>query len=94
MSCSAVVLWTQRLPIVHNLQLRPGGGQDRGPTAGDCRRLPVFDGVQVTASALRGSGNTGCAMAPTGWLVADSDCRWRVAVLWARFGGGEWRDCG
>ncbi len=86
MSCSAVVLWTQRLPIVHIFSYNPEVAKIAVPLLAIAAVFQFFDGVQVTAiGALRGSGNTRIAMAAdlVGW--------WLIGLplgAWLCFGRG------
>lgn len=86
MSCSAVVLWTLPLPIVHIFSYDPEVARIGVRLLAIAAVFQFFDGVQVTAiGALRGSGNTRIAM------VTDLVGWWLVGLplgAWLCFGRG------
>jgi MATE family multidrug resistance protein len=72
MSCSALVLWTLPLPIVHIFTYDPQVVEVALRLLAIAAVFQFFDGVQVTAiGALRGSGNTRIAMITdfVGWWL-------------------------
>jgi MATE family multidrug resistance protein len=72
MSCSALVLWTLPLPIVHIFTYDPDVVQVALRLLAIAAVFQFFDGVQVTAiGALRGSGDTRIAMITdfVGWWL-------------------------
>jgi MATE family multidrug resistance protein len=86
MSCSAVVLWTLPLQIVHIFTYSPEVAKVGVSLLAIAAVFQFFDGVQVTAiGALRGSGNTRIAM------VTDLLGWWLVGLplgVWLCFGRG------
>jgi len=86
MSCSAVVLWTLPLPIVHIFTYDPEVAKVGVSLLAIAAVFQFFDGVQVTAiGALRGSGNTRIAM------LVDTVGWWLVGLplgAWLCFGRG------
>jgi MATE family multidrug resistance protein len=86
MSCSAVVLWTLPLQIVHIFTYNPEVAKVGVSLLAIAAVFQFFDGVQVTAiGALRGSGNTRIAM------VTDLLGWWLVGLplgVWLCFGRG------
>jgi MATE family multidrug resistance protein len=86
MSCSAIVLWTLPLPIVHIFSYDREVARIAGPLLAIAAVFQFFDGVQVTAiGALRGSGNTRIAM------LADLVGWWLIGLplgAWLCFGSG------
>jgi MATE family multidrug resistance protein len=86
MSCSAIVLWTLPLPIVHIFSYDPEVARIGVRLLAIAAVFQFFDGVQVTAiGALRGSGNTRIAM------VTDLVGWWLVGLplgAWLCFGRG------
>jgi len=86
MSCSAVVLWTWPLQIVHIFTYDPEVAKVGVSLLAIAAVFQFFDGVQVTAiGALRGSGNTRIAM------IADLIGWWLVGLplgAWLCFGRG------
>jgi MATE family multidrug resistance protein len=86
MSCSAIVLWTWPLAIVHIFTYDPEVAKVGVSLLAIAAVFQFFDGVQVTAiGALRGSGNTRAAMLTdfVGW--------WLVGLplgAWLCFGRG------
>ena len=86
MSCSAIVLWTLPLPIVHIFTYDPEVAKVGVSLLAIAAVFQFFDGVQVTAiGALRGSGNTRIAMMTdfVGW--------WLIGLplgAWLCFGRG------
>ncbi len=86
MSCSAIVLWTLPLPIVHIFSYDPEVAKVGVSLLSIAAVFQFFDGVQVTAiGALRGSGNTRIAM------IADLLGWWLIALplgAWLCFGRG------
>ncbi len=72
MSCSAIVLWTLPLPIVHIFTYDPEVAKIGVSLLAIAAVFQFFDGVQVTAiGALRGSSNTRIAMITdfVGWWL-------------------------
>ncbi|HVJ04518.1 MAG TPA: MATE family efflux transporter [Candidatus Saccharimonadales bacterium] len=99
MSCSAVVLWTWPLAIVHIFTWDPAIAKVGVSLLAIAAVFQFFDGVQVTAiGALRGSGNTRIAMItdlvgwwlvglPLGaWLCFERG--WGVRGLWVGLSAG------
>jgi MATE family multidrug resistance protein len=99
MSCSAIVLWTLPLPIVHIFTYDPAVAKVGVSLLAIAAVFQFFDGVQVTAiGALRGSGNTRIAMIadfagwwliglPLGaWLCFERG--WGVRGLWFGLSAG------
>jgi MATE family multidrug resistance protein len=86
MSCSAIVLWTLPLPIVHIFSYDPEVAKIGVPLLAIAAVFQFFDGVQVTAiGALRGSGNTHIAM------ITDLVGFWLIGLplgAWLCFGRG------
>lgn len=86
MSCSAIVLWTLPLPIVHIFTYDPEVAKIGVRLLAIAAVFQFFDGVQVTAiGALRGSGNTRIAM------ITDFAGWWLVGLplgAWLCFGLG------
>jgi MATE family multidrug resistance protein len=86
MSCSAVVLWTLPLQIVHIFTYNPEVAKVGVSLLAIAAVFQFFDGVQVTAiGALRGSGNTRIAM------ITDLLGWWLVGLplgVWLCFGRG------
>jgi len=86
MSCSAIVLWTLPLPIVHVFSYDPEIAKVGVPLLALAALFQFFDGVQVTAiGALRGSGNTRTAM------ITDLVGFWVIGLplgTWLCFGRG------
>ncbi len=86
MSCSAIVLWTLPLPIVHIFSYDGEVARIGVPLLAIAAVFQFFDGVQVTAiGALRGSGNTRIAM------IADLVGWWMFGLplgAWLCFGRG------
>jgi MATE family multidrug resistance protein len=86
MSCSAVVLWTLPLQIVHIFTYNPEVAKVGVSLLAIAAVFQFFDGVQVTAiGALRGSGNTRIAM------VTDLVGWWLIGLplgAWLCFGRG------
>jgi MATE family multidrug resistance protein len=86
MSCSAIVLWTLPLPIVHIFSYDPEIARVGVRLLAIAAVFQFFDGVQVTAiGALRGSGNTRIAM------ITDLVGWWLVGLplgAWLCFGRG------
>jgi MATE family multidrug resistance protein len=99
MSCSAVVLWTLPLPIVHIFSYDPEIAKVGVSLLAIAAVFQFFDGVQVTAiGALRGSGNTRIAMITdfVGWWLIGLPLGtwlcfgrgWGVRGLWFGLSGG------
>jgi len=99
MSCSAIVLWTWPLRIVHIFTYDPEVAKVGVSLLAIAAVFQFFDGVQVTAiGALRGSGNTRIAMItdfvgwwliglPLGaWLCFERG--WGVRGLWFGLSAG------
>jgi MATE family multidrug resistance protein len=99
MSCSAIVLWTWPLAIVHIFTYDPEVVKVGVSLLAIAAVFQFFDGVQVTAiGALRGSGNTRIAMItdfvgwwliglPLGaWLCFERG--WGVRGLWFGLSAG------
>jgi MATE family multidrug resistance protein len=86
MSCSAIVLWTLPLQIVHIFTYNADVAKVGVSLLAIAAVFQFFDGVQVTAiGALRGSGNTRIAM------LADIFGWWLVGLplgAWLCFGRG------
>ncbi len=86
MSCSAIVLWTLPLPIVHIFTYDPEVAKVGVSLLAIAAVFQFFDGVQVTAiGALRGSGNTRIAM------ITDLVGWWLIGLplgAWLCFGRG------
>jgi MATE family multidrug resistance protein len=86
MSCSAIVLWTLPLPIVHIFSYDPEVAKVGVSLLAIAAVFQFFDGVQVTAiGALRGSGNTRIAM------ITDFVGWWLLGLplgAWLCFGRG------
>ena len=86
MSCSAVMLWTMPLPIVHIFTYDPEVVKVGVSLLAIAAVFQFFDGVQVTAiGALRGSGNTRIAM------ITDLVGWWLIGLplgAWLCFGRG------
>jgi len=86
MSCSAIVLWTLPLPIVHIFTYDPQVAKVGVSLLSIAAVFQFFDGVQVTAiGALRGSGNTRIAM------ITDFVGWWMIGLplgAWLCFGRG------
>jgi MATE family multidrug resistance protein len=86
MSCSAIVLWSWPLPIVHIFTYDPAVVKVGVSLLAIAAVFQFFDGVQVTAiGALRGSGNTRIAM------IADLVGWWLIGLplgVWLCFGRG------
>jgi MATE family multidrug resistance protein len=86
MSCSAVMLWTMPLPIVHIFTYDPEVVKVGVSLLAIAAVFQFFDGVQVTAiGALRGSGNTHIAM------ITDLVGFWLIGLplgAWLCFGRG------
>jgi MATE family multidrug resistance protein len=86
MSCSAIVLWTLPLPIVHIFSNDPEVAKIGVSLLAIAAVFQFFDGVQVTAiGALRGSGNTRIAM------ITDLVGWWLIGLplgAWLCFGRG------
>jgi MATE family multidrug resistance protein len=86
MSCSAVVLWTLPLQIVHIFTYDPEVAKVGVSLLAIAAVFQFFDGVQVTAiGALRGSGNTHIAM------ITDLLGWWLIGLplgAWLCFGRG------
>ena len=86
MSCSAIVLWTMPLPIVHIFTYDPRVAKVGVSLLAIAAVFQFFDGVQVTAiGALRGSGNTRIAM------ITDLVGWWLIGLplgAWLCFGRG------
>jgi len=99
MSCSAIVLWTLPLPIVHIFTREPEVVKVGVSLLAIAAAFQFFDGVQVTAiGALRGSGNTRIAMIAdiVGWWLVGLPLgawlcfaqRWGVRGLWFGLSAG------
>ena len=99
MSCSAMVLWTLPLPIVHIFTYDPEVVQVALRLLAIAAVFQFFDGVQVTAiGALRGSGNTRIAMITdfVGWWLVGLPLGawlcfargWGVRGLWFGLSAG------
>jgi MATE family multidrug resistance protein len=86
MSCSAIVLWSWPLPIVHIFTYDPAVVKVGVSLLAIAAVFQFFDGVQVTAiGALRGSGNTRIAM------ITDLVGWWLIGLplgVWLCFGRG------
>jgi MATE family multidrug resistance protein len=86
MSCSAFVLWTFPLTIVHIFTYDPAVAKVGVSLLAIAAVFQFFDGVQVTAiGALRGSGNTRIAM------ITDFVGWWLIGLplgAWLCFGRG------
>jgi len=86
MSCSAIVMWTLPLPIVHIFTYDPQVAKVGVSLLAIAAVFQFFDGVQVTAiGALRGSGNTRIAM------ITDFVGWWLIGLplgAWLCFGRG------
>ena len=86
MSCSAIVLWTWPLAIVHIFTYDPEVAKVAVSLLAIATVFQFFDGVQVTAiGALRGSGNTRIAM------ITDLVGWWLIGLplgAWLCFGRG------
>jgi len=86
MSCSAIVLWTMPLSIVHIFTYDPEVAKVGVSLLAIAAVFQFFDGVQVTAiGALRGSGNTHIAM------ITDFVGWWLIGLplgAWLCFGRG------
>ncbi len=86
MSCSAIVLWTLPLPIVHIFSYDHEVAKIGVPLLAIAAVFQFFDGVQVTGiGALRGSGNTRIAM------ITDLVGWWLIGLplgAWLCFGRG------
>ncbi len=99
MSCSAIVLWTFPLAIVHIFTYNPQVAQVGVSLLAIAAVFQFFDGVQVTAiGALRGSGNTRIAMITdfVGWWLVGLPLGtwlcfrmgWGVRGLWFGLSAG------
>jgi len=99
MSCSAIVLWTMPLAIVHIFTYDPAVAKVGVSLLAIAAVFQFFDGVQVTAiGALRGSGDTRTAMITdfVGWWLIGLPlgawlcfgCRWGVRGLWFGLSAG------
>jgi MATE family multidrug resistance protein len=99
MSCSAIVLWTMPLRIVHIFTYDPAIAKVGVSLLAIAAVFQFFDGVQVTAiGALRGSGNTRIAMITdfVGWWLIGLPlgawlcfgCGWGVRGLWFGLSSG------
>jgi MATE family multidrug resistance protein len=86
MTCSAIVLWTLPLQIVHIFTYDPEVAKVGVSLLSVAAVFQFFDGVQVTAiGALRGSGNTRIAM------ITDLVGWWLIGLplgMWLCFGRG------